>query len=318
MDNPMSKTDISIIIATRHREDILWETVEKACLVAKDKNIEVIVINDGDAPLHVPYSAADKIYYLENPKRGVSAARNFGASLAKGDILFFLDDDMWINNEVIEWINTNLVNAQKTEAVYYINWEYPPPLKRLLTKTKIGRYLLSTNYHTLWGRLHKNTTVPPSGLYQYDSVGSGSLVMHKKIFNALGGYNERLIFQGEDADLAGKLNHLFISIYIVFDVTLYHNHKDRLEINNFLKRSYEGFGSEFKGVKKGMIIPLSAITYRGIKKMIFEFSRITEKGWILLLNALPNHRIVEPLNNKLIGSLGGLQRYKQWRNIIGK
>ena len=50
----MRNIDISVIIATRNREQILWETVEKACRAIENKNAEVIVINDGDFPLKVP------------------------------------------------------------------------------------------------------------------------------------------------------------------------------------------------------------------------------------------------------------------------
>ncbi len=312
----MNKIDISIIIATRHREEILWETVDIARKAIENKNAEIIIINDGDSTLNAPYSLSRQISYHNNPKKGVSSARNFGASKAKGDILFFVDDDMWINHEAIEWINLNVIAKAKGNKVYFFNWEYPTQLKNALSETKIGRYLLSTNYHTLWGRLHKSASQPVSGFYQYDSLGSGSLVITKEIFNRVGGYNEKLIFQGEDADLAGKLNESAIPIYIVFDITLQHNHKDRLEINNFLKRIYDGFGSEFKAVKSGMVIPLGQTTYKGFQKMVFEISRITEKNWIFILNILPNHPIITPFNNKLIGALGGLQRYKQWRNFV--
>lgn len=312
----MIKIEISIIIATRNREEILWESVEKACKAIENKNAEIIIVNDGDSVLNVPHLIAPKISYFNNPKKGVSSARNFGASKAKGEIFFFVDDDMWINPEAIYWINLNIIRQAKKDTVYFFNWEYPLYLKNVLSETKIGRYILSTGYHTLWGRLHRNASQPVSGYYQYDSIGSGSLVITKKIFNQIMGYNEEMIFQGEDADLANKLNESGIPIYIVFDITLQHNHKDRLEINNFLKRIHDGFGSEFKAVKSGMVIPLGQTTYKGFQKAVFEISRITEKGWIFIFNVLPNHPIVTPFNNKLIGALGGLQRYKQWKNFI--
>jgi glycosyltransferase involved in cell wall biosynthesis len=312
----MSKIEISIIIATRNREEILWESIEKACEAINKKNAEIIIINDGDSSLIVPDSVKGKVGYFDNPKKGVSSARNLGVLKAKGDILFFADDDMWINDKTIDWIFSFIIYKKNINEVYVINWEYPDYLKDSLERTKIGRYLLSANYHTLWGRLHVEGAKPASGLYKYDSVGSGSLVMHKKIFNKAGGYNEKITFQGEDAFLAEKLNELEIPIYVVFDITLYHNHCDRLEINNFLQRIYDGFGSEFIAINSGEVLPLIGINYNGTKKMIFEFSRLTEKAWISFLNFLPNHPIITPLNNKIIGALGGLQRYKQWRNIM--
>ena len=313
----MSKVEISIIIATRNREEILWETIDRCRKAIANKNAEIIIVNDGDSSFNIPPGlAAPYISCFDNPGKGVSTARNFGASKAAGQILFFADDDMWINSEAIDWITSYLLDKKNTEAVYVINWEYPAYLKDKLPETKIGRYVLSSNYHTLWGRLHKPGTQPTSGLYRYHSIGSGSLVIPKKIFTMAGGYNDKMIFQGEDADRVGKFNKKEIPIYVVFDVTLYHNHSDRLEINNFLKRIYDGFGSEFNAVKAGMAIPLGQTTYKGFQKAAFEFSRRTEKGWISFLDFLPNNTIFKSFNNKLIGALGGLQRYKQWRNFI--
>ncbi|MEP6582774.1 MAG: glycosyltransferase [Ginsengibacter sp.] len=313
----MLTVEISIIIATRHREEILWETVKVASKAIENRNAEIIIVNDGDSTLNIPFALSNQTSYYNNPKKGVSSARNFGASKAKGQIFFFVDDDMWISGEAIDWINLKLIANTTGGTVYFFNWEYPPYLTNALSQSKIGKYLLSTNYHTLWGRLHKKGSQPVSGYYQYDSIGSGSLVITKEIFKRIGGYNEQMIFQGEDADLAGRLNASGIPIYIVFDVTLQHNHKDRLEIENFLKRIYDGFGSEFKAVKAGMSIPLGQTTYKGFQKIVFEISRLTEKSWIFIFNKLPNHRAITPLNNKLIGALGGLQRYKQWKKVMG-
>jgi glycosyltransferase involved in cell wall biosynthesis len=314
----MNQIDISIIIATRNREQILWQTVEKACDAIENKNAEIIIVNDGDSTLDIPGLLADKIQYFDNVKKGVSSARNLGASKAKGDILFFTDDDMWINKEVIQWINSYIIFKKNTESVYIINWKYPPYLEKKLINTKVGRYLLSVNYNNLWGRMHKDSAQPPQGLYKHNSVGSGSLIMHQSTFSRVEGYNEKMIFQGEDIDLAKKLNESGVSIFVVFDIVLYHNQIDRLGINDSLQRIFEGFGSEFKAAKSGVETPVSNINYKGIKKMVFGFCRRTEKKWILILNLLPNNRFFTPLNNRILGALGGLQRYKQWRIIMKK
>jgi len=314
----MDKIVISIIISTRNREQILWDTVQKACNAIEKKNVEIIVINDGDKVLCVPNFLKGEIKIFDNPKKGVSSARNFGVSQAKGSILFFIDDDMWINNAVIDWINDYIIQKGNTEEVYFINWNYPTYLNEKLRISKVGRYLLAANYHNLWGRMQKKTEQPSSGLYKYDQLGSCSLVMKKDIFNKVGCYNENIIFSGEDSDLANKINKLDIPIYVVFDVTLHHNHLDRIEIHNFLKRIYDGFGSEFIAKKTGIMGPVPNITYNGFKLLVFDFFRNTEKAWIFLHIILPNSSFIQPLQNKLIGGLGGLQRFKQWRKIIKK
>ncbi|MEO6838874.1 MAG: glycosyltransferase [Ginsengibacter sp.] len=314
----MAEKDISIIIATRNREEILLQTLKKACLAIENTNTEVIVVNDGDFDLKLPKDILDKIQLYNNPKRGVTSARNFGADKAKGWILFFVDDDMWINCEVIDWINNFIIKSKNDEAVYNINWEYPYPLNDNLKRSKIGRYILNYKYHTMWGRMHQNGNEPKKGLYHFNSIASCSLLISKPVFKKIGGYNEAMIFQGEDIDLSNKLNNHSIPIYCVFDVTLHHNHQDRLEINSFLKRDSDGFESEFKAVKSGFIKPNSNISYKGMKKIMFQGFGATEKIWILFLKAIPNQKIFNSVNNKMIGALGSLQRYKQWVKILGK
>ncbi len=312
----MNQPDISIIIATRNREKILWQTVQKACEAVEKKNAEIIVVSDDDTILNIPGLLAVKIHYFDNPKKGVSSARNFGTLKAKGSILFFIDDDMWINSEIIDWINTNLVKKSNTDAVYLIDWEYPASLKKTLAQSKIGRYILSTGYNTMWGRMHQKGKKPATGLYKYNVVGSGSLVLEKKLFEQIGMYNESIVFQGEDIDLSKRINDLSIPIFCVFDTTLYHNQEDRLDLDGYLQRDNNGYRTQFMAEKAG-IISSSVSHYTRLMIYIFEIFRVSEKAWIGLYELIPNHQFFLPLTNRLTGILSGLQRYKQWRNIIG-
>lgn len=312
----MKQPDISIIIATRNRKKILWQTVNKACEAVENKNAEIIIVNDADITLDIPVLFAGKINYFDNPKRGVSSARNFGTLNAKGSILFFIDDDMWINSKIIDWINTNLVKKKNTAAAYLIDWEYPAPLNHTLAQSKIGRYILSTGYNTMWGRMHEEGKKPAIGLYKYNVIGSGSLVIEKKIFEQLGMYNESIVFQGEDIDLSKRINDLSIPIFCVFDTTLYHNQEDRLDLDGYLKRDNNGYRTQFMAEKAGLISS-SVSHYTRSMICIFEIFRVSEKTWIGLYKLIPNHQFFLPLTNRLTGVLSGLQRYKQWRNIIG-
>ncbi len=312
----MNPIEISIIIATRNREAILWVTVEKAVAAASNKLVEIIVVNDGDETLNPPKHVAAFARYFNNPSRGVSSARNFGAAQASGNILFFIDDDMWINGEVLDWIQQHTTEEPGCNAVYNINWQYPPQLQQQLRHTKIGRYLLHANYNCMWGRMHVSGKQPVKGLYSFSSIASCSLVMHKNIFRILGGYNEQLIFQGEDIDLSNRLRLASVPIYAVFDTTLFHNHQDRLEIDGFLSRLSNGYKSEFEAAKAGIIEPLSNREYGNGARLIFELALATEFILVGLYKIIPNHSSFMSLSNKVIGLLAGLTRYKKWRNVF--
>ena len=314
----MNGIDISIVIATRNREEILLQTLKKAFLAIENTNAEIIVVNDGNMDIKLPREILEKIRLFNNPKRGVASARNFGVVNAKGFIIFFVDDDMWINSEIINWINRTLIEDKKEDATYNINWEYPETLNEKLHNSKIGQYILSNRYDSMWGRMHEKGDEPKKGLHRFNIVSSCSLIMSKKIFDQAGGYNEAMIFQGEDIDLSNKLNEFSIPIYCVFDVTLHHNHQDRLEINPFLKRDSDGFESEFRAVQSGLIKPNGDISYTGIKRVMFKGFCLTEKIWILFLKIIPNQKFFNSINNKIIGALASLQRYKQWVKILDK
>lgn len=88
---------VSIIIPTKDRADLLMETLA-SCLAQTDGRWEAIVVDDGskDATKDRTISLADsrvKYHLMPAGKSGAPAARNFGASLALGELVIFLDSD---------------------------------------------------------------------------------------------------------------------------------------------------------------------------------------------------------------------------------
>jgi GT2 family glycosyltransferase len=311
----MSLTDISIIIATCNREAVLWTSIEKAITAIDGFSSEIIIVNNGNQSLKIPPVFKDKVSCFDNNSRGVSAARNYGVSKSRGSFLFFADDDMWINREAMYWITNHIREDVNSGSVYNLNWEYPPYLNAQLTKTKVGNFILNAHYNTMWGRMHEKGEQPANGLYKFRHIASGSLLIHKKVFDILKGYNESLIFQGEDIDLSARINKLSVPIFCVFDVTLYHNHADRLDLDGYLQRISRGYQSQFMAEKAGVIGP-SVQQYSMYKTLIFEILRRSEKCWLVLYKSIPVHPIFIPFTNRLTGLLSALQQYKQWRNII--
>lgn len=95
----MTKTDFishTILIPTKNRPNLLLRAV-KSALAALAEDGEVLVVDDRSAP-PVDKSLVDfndpRIRIMRNEAAaGVSAARNFGMRQARGQIVFFLDDD---------------------------------------------------------------------------------------------------------------------------------------------------------------------------------------------------------------------------------
>ncbi|MBI5186311.1 MAG: glycosyltransferase family 2 protein [Nitrospinae bacterium] len=103
----MEKTDISVIIPTFNRPELLEKTLSlynaQTC-----NNYEVIVVDDGspeDTEAVVKLLQGEVLYrlkYLRQEKSGPAAARNKGIKIAEGDILLFTGDDIFPKANLLE------------------------------------------------------------------------------------------------------------------------------------------------------------------------------------------------------------------------
>ena len=95
---------ISIIIPTYNRKAFLDKTIRSALNQTK-KALEIIVVDDGSTDgteNFVRDTFGDQVIYLCQPNKERGAARNYGASVAKGDYIYFLDSDDLLYPDHIE------------------------------------------------------------------------------------------------------------------------------------------------------------------------------------------------------------------------
>lgn len=110
----MSKIEVSIVIPTRNRSEDL-ENLLSSILKQSILPMEVITVDDSDdlktkkLIVELEKEFFDKGISLKclsgrKENRSISAARNIGAKESKGDIIFFIDDDVILDNAYIEQI----------------------------------------------------------------------------------------------------------------------------------------------------------------------------------------------------------------------
>ncbi len=292
---------------TYNRFEIAKETIEKIASISTFVVFELIVVNDGnDLPFEIDSSL---ISIFKNPKKGASTARNFGASKAKYEILFFIDDDMWITAESIAAVDSlGQSNFFETNCAL-LNWQYPDTLVQQMSQQKIGRYLLRSEYHTLEGRL-KQTVNKNEPLIKISSIGSGSFAISKKLFEQVGKYDETILFQGEDIDLSNKINAQKVNIFLYTNVTCFHNQKDRLDVDGFLDREKRGYESQFQKMK----LSQKKISVNPIKKIIFTILIPFFTVIKFIFNKLPNSNAIDKITFRLIGILSSITYFKALRN----
>ena len=108
---------ISIIVPIYKVEAYLPKCIE-SLINQTYRDVEIILVDDG-SPDHCGlicdnYAKEDnRIQVIHQTNRGVSAARNAGLEIAKGDYIGFVDPDDWVAPEFYE---TMLNNMQKSHA----------------------------------------------------------------------------------------------------------------------------------------------------------------------------------------------------------
>lgn len=101
---------LSLIIPVYNVEDYIQECLSSVLSQSlSKKDYEIILINDGstDGSLDVirsfmEYHDSENIQLISQKNKGLSASRNIGISNAKGDYIWFIDSDDWIEPNCLE------------------------------------------------------------------------------------------------------------------------------------------------------------------------------------------------------------------------
>jgi glycosyltransferase involved in cell wall biosynthesis len=102
----LSSIFVSIVIpvfdASAYLEDCIQSILQQSL-----KEIEIIIVNDGSSDnskfIIEEFAGKDnRIVFIDGPNEGVSAARNKGVKIAKGEFIGFVDADDWVEPGMYE------------------------------------------------------------------------------------------------------------------------------------------------------------------------------------------------------------------------
>ena len=156
---------ITIIINAYNEENFIIKCVNSV-INQTYKNLEILIINDGstDNTLKLCKSIKDKrIRIITTKNLGLSLSRNIGIENAKGEYLYFIDADDFIEEDTIEYLynlckkyNSKLSTCMpKTIFDYnFIKTNKKEKIKVLNNKEMLKKILLSENGATaIWNKL---------------------------------------------------------------------------------------------------------------------------------------------------------------------
>ncbi len=203
----MKEPLVSIVIPAYNSENTILASI-KASLAQSYSNVEVIVVDDGsvDATASIVRSI-DRVKYIRQDNRGPASARNKGASVARGDIIFFTDSDCVPEKDWVKKMVPLLDRGDKTIAVV------------------AGSYGIVNRDNILARCIHKEILFRHKYLIpSYPrSFGSYNFCIWAEIFKDLGGFNAEYRYaSGEDNDLSYKVLKAGYKILFVQDSVVFH------------------------------------------------------------------------------------------------
>ena len=117
----MSHPLVSIIIPAFNHKDVL-EACLKSIEAQTYSNLEIIVVDDGSTDgteaAFATRASSCSYRFVRQENRGAPAARNAGARMANGPFLIFVDADVTLREDAIEWMMKTLEEHPAASFVY--------------------------------------------------------------------------------------------------------------------------------------------------------------------------------------------------------
>lgn len=185
---------LSIIIPTLNEEKYIPVLLES--LKGRGMQLDIIVVDahSTDGTVEVvrrflrDFTGESSLRVVRAPKRGISAQRNYGASLTKWPLLLFLDADVVVPANTLESMVSMFVKRELAVASTRI----VPPEPDIRGSLIYGLGAIFQRVMLLCG----------------EAYFAGSCTMcTRELFEKVGGYNETLAV-GEDIDFSLKAGHL--------------------------------------------------------------------------------------------------------------
>ncbi len=317
----MQQTTFSIVITCYNQSGFIRAAVNSALLQTAASK-EVIAVDDGssDGSVDVLESYGESLRLVKFPEnRGAIAARNYGASLAKGAYLVFLDGDDALTPWALDVYQEIVHDRHPSIILGCSRWfkDSLPPLEM----EHIPRKIEFVRYDAL---LRKDR---PAGL------SASTYVVSREAFWAAGGWSPE-IFHLDLQDLSTKLGYSGKMVLICSPATAYyriHSANSILEVAPFLGMLHRLLDKERSGVYPGgrkhrfqrhawfgglVIFWMKRAVRAGLRKEAF---RLFAVGWPMVLAAIwrrsislfRGRRPIEsvPLRSDVGNSLSGYQRW---------
>lgn len=219
----MKKQTVSIILPTFNRQEYVNRAIGSIMLQTY-RDWELIVIDDASSDGTVSTieriaEAHEKIHvYKNSPRKGLPGSRNIGICVSKGELIFFMEDDAFLDPNCIEILVNTFEDLGKRYKVGAIG----PRIRDFSVKSS------STNnvvFFDKWTGLPiANFSININTVVEVPTLHSLSLIS-RKVFSEVGLYDENYYkgnFLREETDLFLRATKKSYRIFYQPHAILYH------------------------------------------------------------------------------------------------
>jgi len=201
---------ISVIIINFKQKDLLQECIRSVYDTIVQTPFEVIVVNNSpEEDLIYLTGEFEHLRIIENDNKGFSHANNKGAAIAIGDYLFFLNPDTIVRKDFTAGflnefgkrdfgaVGLKLFNADDTfQLSFGKEVDFFGEMKNKKGEDRFRARDIS--FMNAVEKLFSATT-------EVDWVSGAAMIVRKKVFDEVGGFDERFFLYYEDAELCKRL-----------------------------------------------------------------------------------------------------------------
>lgn len=172
-ENTEKETLVSVVIPAFNSEKHIAECIDSV-LKQSYQNLEIIFIDDGstDKTVDIVTGYQNKcIKIFQQKNSGSAVARNFGVKQASGSWIAFIDaDDIWLPDKLEKQLKHCSNHVWSHTDLYFLGDHYPEHTKTTEFTAKSAGFIFEN-------------------LLIENSIGTSSVLMKKKTFEELGGFN---------------------------------------------------------------------------------------------------------------------------------
>ncbi len=269
----MHHLDISVIVCTYNRSTMLEDTLRSwSGVVQGDIQAELIVVDNastdgsGDVVRRFREQCQSVVKYVHEPRIGLSLARNRGVQEARGDIVAFVDDDVYFDPNWLTSVYSTFsmhVDADCLGGRSIPKFDVTEPD---WLSDRILRFYGSTQS----GEEMRQMTFPehPFGV---------NMAFRRRVFDVVGGFRPELgrkgtsLLSDEEKELFYRIANARLKVLYVPDAIIYHRvSAERLDPHWLMRRAYwQGISSVIfdKHIRRRSRLGMLKKLYRNVRSL---------------------------------------------------